>query len=104
MNPEFEKIRIPAEWEPHACCWMAWAPRRGWGASLNKVKQELSSVIRAIATYEPVKVLAPKGVLLREARGEFDEHYYTGVEGVGIFWHIVDLIWIFLFPLLYLIG
>jgi agmatine deiminase len=74
MNPKFEKIRIPAEWEPHACCWMAWAPRRGWGASLNKVKQELSSAIRAIAAYEPVKVLAPKGVLLREARGEFDEH------------------------------
>lgn len=43
-------------------------------------------------------------VLLRHLRGEFDEHYYTPVEGVGIFWHIVDLIWIFLFPLLYLVG
>jgi agmatine deiminase len=53
---------------------MAWAPRRGWGASLSKVKQELSTVIQTIATYEPVKVLAPKGVLLREARSEFDEH------------------------------
>lgn len=43
-------------------------------------------------------------VLLRNLRGEFDDHYYTPVEGVGIFWHIVDLIWIFLFPLLYLVG
>ncbi len=43
-------------------------------------------------------------VLIRNLRGDFDEHYYTAVEGVGIFWHIVDLIWIFLFPLLYLIG
>lgn len=42
-------------------------------------------------------------VLIRHLRGEFNEHYYTAVEGVGIFWHIVDLVWIFLFPLLYLI-
>lgn len=43
-------------------------------------------------------------VLIRNLRGDFNSHYYTPVEGVGIFWHIVDLIWIFLFPLLYLIG
>lgn len=43
-------------------------------------------------------------VMIRAMRGEFDEHYYTPVEGVGIFWHIVDLIWIYLFPILYLIG
>jgi cytochrome c oxidase subunit III len=41
---------------------------------------------------------------MRTARGDFNEHYFTPVEGVGIFWHIVDLIWIFLFPLLYLVG
>lgn len=41
---------------------------------------------------------------IRNNRGDFDPHYYTAVEGVGIFWHIVDLIWIFLFPLLYLVG
>lgn len=43
-------------------------------------------------------------VLIRNLRGEFNPHYYTAVEGVGIFWHIVDLVWIFLFPLLYLVG
>ncbi len=43
-------------------------------------------------------------VLFRHLRGDFDPHYFTAVEGVGIFWHIVDLVWIFLFPLLYLIG
>jgi cytochrome c oxidase subunit 3 len=42
-------------------------------------------------------------VLIRHLRGHFNPHYYTAVEGVGIFWHIVDLIWIFLFPLLYLV-
>lgn len=43
-------------------------------------------------------------VLYRNQRGDFSPHYFTAVEGVGIFWHIVDLIWIFLFPLLYLVG
>jgi cytochrome c oxidase subunit 3 len=43
-------------------------------------------------------------VAFRTYRGDFNAHYYTPVEGVGIFWHIVDLIWIFLFPLLYLVG
>lgn len=43
-------------------------------------------------------------VMMRNIRGDFNPHYYTAVEGVGIFWHIVDLVWIFLFPLLYLVG
>ena len=42
--------------------------------------------------------------LIRNLRGDFNAKYYTPVEGVGIFWHVIDLIWIFLFPLLYLVG
>ena len=43
-------------------------------------------------------------LLIRTMRGDFSAEYYTPVEGVGLFWHIIDLIWIFLFPLLYLVG
>lgn len=43
-------------------------------------------------------------LLFRTIRGDFHSQYWIPVEGVGIFWHIVDLIWIFLFPLLYLVG
>lgn len=42
-------------------------------------------------------------VTLRTVRGEFGPDYYTPVEGVGLFWHLVDLVWIYLFPLLYLV-
>jgi cytochrome c oxidase subunit 3 len=35
--------------------------------------------------------------------GDFGPIYYTPVDLVGLYWHLVDLIWIFLFPLLYLI-
>ena len=43
-------------------------------------------------------------MIIRTAKGEFGPKYYTPVEGVGLFWHLVDLIWIYLFPLLYLLG
>ncbi|WP_018127092.1 cytochrome c oxidase subunit 3 family protein [Balneola vulgaris] len=36
-------------------------------------------------------------------KGAFSSEYYTHVEIVGLYWHLVDVIWIFLFPLLYLI-
>jgi cytochrome c oxidase subunit 3 len=42
-------------------------------------------------------------IFIRAKRGDFDSHYYTPVDLVGLYWHLVDLIWIFLFPLLYLI-
>jgi cytochrome c oxidase subunit 3 len=37
-------------------------------------------------------------------RGKYSPEYHTPVEIVGLYWHFVDIIWIFLFPLLYLIG
>jgi cytochrome c oxidase subunit 3 len=39
---------------------------------------------------------------LRARKGHFSSAYYTPVELVGYFWHLVDLIWIYLFPLMYL--
>ena len=37
-------------------------------------------------------------------RGRFSADYYAPVEISGLYWHFVDIVWIFLFPLLYLIG
>ncbi len=36
--------------------------------------------------------------------GRFDANYYTPVEMSGLYWHFVDIVWIYLFPLLYLID
>ncbi len=39
------------------------------------------------------------GLLIRRARaGEFGPHYYAPVDFTGLYWHVVDLVWIFLFP------
>lgn len=43
-------------------------------------------------------------VMVRAAKGEFGPDYFTPIEGVGLYWHLVDLIWIYLFPLLYLVS
>lgn len=48
-------------------------------------------------------MIAITWILLRARRGEFGPEYYTPVDLVGLYWHLVDLIWIYLFPLLYLI-
>jgi cytochrome c oxidase subunit 3 len=37
-------------------------------------------------------------------RGKFTPEWYTPVEMSGLYWHFVDIVWIFLFPLLYLVD
>ena len=43
-------------------------------------------------------------LVLRSRKGGFTPQYFAPVEVVGLYWHFVDIVWIFLFPLLYLIG
>jgi cytochrome c oxidase subunit 3 len=40
----------------------------------------------------------------RAWRGRYSPEYFTPVELTGLYWHFVDIVWIFLFPLLYLIA
>ncbi len=41
---------------------------------------------------------------IRAARGTFPAGYSTPIEIAGLYWHFVDLVWIFLFPLYYLVA
>ena len=54
-----------------------------------------------------VHVLVGMGIfawlVTRVIRGHFTPQWYTPVELTGLYWHLVDIIWIFLFPLLYLV-
>jgi len=43
-------------------------------------------------------------IMVRANRGDFSSAYYTPVDLIGLYWHLVDLIWIYLFPLLYLVS
>jgi len=61
----------------------------------------LSTGLHAIHVIVGMTVLAV--LMVKTARGRFSSRYYTGLELGGLYWHLVDLIWIFLYPLLYLI-
>jgi cytochrome c oxidase subunit 3 len=49
-------------------------------------------------------MIAITWLILRARHGVFGPLYFGPVDYVGLYWHLVDLIWIYLFPLLYLIG
>jgi cytochrome c oxidase subunit 3 len=49
-------------------------------------------------------IIALGWVMRRAMRGEFNPRYFGAVDYVALYWHLVDLIWIYLFPLLYLIN
>jgi cytochrome c oxidase subunit III len=58
--------------------------------------------LHAIHVTVGIGVLSVIAVLTR--RGKFNDAYRTPVEISGLYWHFVDLVWIFLYPLLYLID
>ncbi len=43
-------------------------------------------------------------LLVRAAQGAYTQGHMTTIENFGLYWHFVDIVWIFLFPLLYLIS
>ena len=43
-------------------------------------------------------------LIIKAHKGAYTPEWYTPVEMVGLYWHFVDIVWIFLFPLLYLID
>ena len=50
-----------------------------------------------------IGIIAISILAVQAQRGKYTSVYYTPVENVGLYWHVVDIIWIFLFPLMYLI-
>lgn len=49
-------------------------------------------------------MLAIAWILFRTIRGDFSSAYFAPVDITGLYWHLVDLIWIYVFPLMYLIS
>ena len=50
-----------------------------------------------------IGMIAIAWLMWRGAQGRFHSGWYVPVVLIGLYWHVVDLIWIFLFPLLYLV-
>ncbi len=74
---------------------------RGAGASLFFTLYFMITGLHAIHVVIGMTVLIVVGV--KALRGRYNAVYHTPVELAGLYWHLVDLIWIFVFPLIYLI-
>jgi cytochrome c oxidase subunit 3 len=51
-----------------------------------------------------IGIVAVLAMLVLARRGRFSPAYYAPVDVTGLYWHFVDTVWIFLLPMLYLLG
>ena len=76
-------------------------------ASLNREAKLFFIFYFILTGLHAVHMLIGMGLLIylfvKSRRGAFSSEFYTPVEVIGLYWHFVDIVWIFLFPLLYLI-
>lgn len=56
------------------------------------------------ALHVSIGVGAVLGILVLAKRGHFSSRYHTPIDVTALYWHFVDVVWIFLFPMLYLLG
>jgi cytochrome c oxidase subunit 3 len=80
----------------------------GASPATNAHAQLFFSLYFAMTGLHALHMIIGAGLLLwlikESLRGRFNAAYNTPVENVGLYWHFVDIVWIFLFPLLYLID
>lgn len=61
-TPRADGFAMPAEWEPHQCCFMAWPTRASlWGELFGQAKLDYAQVARAIGGFEPVVMICRPG-------------------------------------------
>ncbi len=83
-------------------------PHFVWEGQYPAAAEIFYSIYFCMTGLHAVHMIIGIGIMLwitwMAARRQFDASYYTPVEVAGLYWHFVDIVWIFLFPLLYLIG
>jgi len=83
-------------------------PNFQWEGLYPKPAEQFYSLYFAMTGLHALHMIIGLGIMAvitwMASRKTFDSEYYTPVEVAGLYWHFVDIVWIFLFPLLYLIG
>jgi len=79
-----------------------------WEGLYPKPAEQFYSLYFAMTGLHALHMIIGIGIMsviaFMASRKTFDSEYYTPVEVAGLYWHFVDIVWIYLFPLLYLIG
>jgi cytochrome c oxidase subunit 3 len=79
-----------------------------WGGHLKPTDGAFGAIFYAMTGLHALHVLS--GVILiiiiwyRGRQGDFSAERHWGVEGTAVYWHYVDVVWVFFYPALYLIG
>ena len=83
-------------------------PNFRWEGTYSAAAEQFYSLYFCMTGLHALHMVIGLGIMLvitaMAWRRQFDATYYTPVEVAGLYWHFVDIVWIFLFPLLYLIG
>ena len=83
-------------------------PHFQWEGLYPKPAEQFYSLYFAMTGLHALHMIIGIGIMaviaFLASRKTFDSDYYTPVEVAGLYWHFVDIVWIYLFPLLYLIG
>jgi cytochrome c oxidase subunit 3 len=78
-----------------------------WEGPGGREVQILYCLYFAMTGMHAVHMIVGEGIMLwlliMAMKGNYGPKYYNPVEVCGLYWHFVDIVWIFLFPLLYLI-
>jgi cytochrome c oxidase subunit 3 len=97
-------IEYHGKWVDH----LVPGPHFTWDGPEGQHVQLFYSLYFAMTGFHALHMLVGFGLLswliIDAQRGRFGPSYWAPVEMVGLYWHFVDIVWIFLFPLLYLIG
>jgi cytochrome c oxidase subunit 3 len=105
-------IEYETKWEQGhvpGLSWKVWTEMEFHGKPVNPIAaRQFFGLYFGMTGLHALHMIVGIAILLwmirHAARGHWTPENYNFVEGVGLYWHFVDIVWIFLFPLLYLIG
>jgi cytochrome c oxidase subunit 3 len=101
-------LRIHADAAPGMPQWVKAADESGTVRLLSPRANMFFGLYFAMTGLHAVHVIVGMSlltwVLVKNIQGKFSPAYFTPVDLGALYWHLVDLVWIYLFPLLYLVG
>lgn len=113
-HEKFVEHHIPVRFPTYEFKWESHAAEEGSGHTESSVAVDTGNVEMFFFLYfamtgvHALHMVIGLGILttlvLMARRGRFTPEYHSPVELSGLYWHFVDIVWIFLFPLLYLVG
>ncbi|HKW57064.1 MAG TPA: cytochrome c oxidase subunit 3 family protein [Candidatus Acidoferrum sp.] len=82
--------------------------KSGGPVAVNAHSQLFFSLYFGMTGLHALHMIVGAGLLVwliaQSLKSRFTPQYHTPVENIGLYWHFVDIVWIYLFPLLYLID